>query len=272
MNERVQVIKFGGTSVESPKTFRQSAEIVTRHLDGIKKLDQKRVVVVVSAMGKSTDLLHNIIANAKKGLDYLPDLEKFHQQADLVVESLSDKSSVERLKVHNSNVVENINRYAQATSTFGTIPDNYRDWVVSAGERVSGPIFQGYLEEAGINSSYIDPDKVLMTDGKFGQGTPLINQTRDMLKTAVLPHFNRGEVVVMGGYFGGTKDGGVVTLGRGGSDRSATALAQALSMWYPSAEVYLYKADVAGVMSADPRVVPSAHLIDHLRYEEAADL
>lgn len=144
---------------------------------------------------------------------------------------------------------------------------------MAGGERVIAPIGASYLRvlfDVQADSIY-SPD-VMTTDSKFGGASVNISATRERIKSSVLPLFDNNEIIVAGGYAGKDKEGRNTTLGRSGSDTSATAYARALSVWFQNITVFYCKGGLRGVLSAHPKYVENAQLIAHLLYDEAIEL
>ena len=140
------------------------------------------------------------------------------------------------------------------------------DSVLSYGERLSARLFAAALSSA-MPVQHIDATDVIRTDGRFGNAAPDIAATAACAREHVLPALQAGKVVIVPGFIGAGRDGELVTLGRGGSDLTATLLARALG----AREVHLWK-DVPGILTADPRVVPTARVVAQLTVREAAEL
>ena len=142
-----------------------------------------------------------------------------------------------------------------------------RDDILARGERLSAAILSAALERAGIPSTVADAQEFLHTDGRAGNAAPDLARTDESARAALEPLLDRGLLVVVPGFIGAGRDGEIVTLGRGGTDLTATVLARALE----ANEVTLWK-DVAGCMTADPRLVPDARVVPLLDAREASEL
>jgi bifunctional aspartokinase / homoserine dehydrogenase 1 len=123
------------------------------------------------------------------------------------------------------------------------------------------------LTELGCPSVSIQGSELIVTDGEHGNASPLPAETREKVRARLLPHLEKGEAVIVSGFMGATETGLLTTLGRGGSDYSATILGAALD----AAEIVIWT-DVEGVMTADPRLVPAARTLNEISYNEAAAL
>ena len=139
--------------------------------------------------------------------------------------------------------------------------------ISGTGERLSAPLLAAVLRANGVAAEWVDAAEIVVTDDNFGNADPLIEPTTVHVKSRLQPLLNGGVVPVITGFIGATKDGISTTLGRGGSDYSAAILGAALH----ADEVQIWT-DVNGIMTADPRVVPTARTIPEISYIEAAEL
>ncbi len=141
------------------------------------------------------------------------------------------------------------------------------DRVAGWGEGCLIPILAGVLRERGVAAQAVAAERVIVTDDRFGSANPDLAATTDRAAAALRPLLAAGTVPVLGGFVGATPDGATTTLGRGGSDFSASILGHALD----ADEVWIWT-DVNGVLTADPRLVPDARPLPALSYAEAAEL
>jgi aspartate kinase len=141
------------------------------------------------------------------------------------------------------------------------------DAISSIGERVNARIVAARLREQGLRAKAVDATQVIVTDDRFQQATPLMDQTRGRVQNHLIPLLEEGVVPVVTGFMGATEDGITTTLGRGGSDYSASILGAALD----ADEVWTWT-DVDGVLTSDPRIVSDAHIIPELSYSEVGEL
>jgi aspartate kinase len=146
-------------------------------------------------------------------------------------------------------------------------PPRSVDEALAVGELLSALLVSEFLQTEGISSEAINAWELVVTDAVFGNASPLMEPTRDKARARLLPLLERGVLPVITGFNGATADGRPTTLGRGGSDFSASILAAALD----AAEVWIWT-DVDGIMSADPRLVPDVVVLDEVTYAEAAEL
>lgn len=226
-------------------------------------------VVVVSAMSKVTDLLLDTLRHAEGGdheglANGLAALEKRH------VETCRELLPAERCEAvlpRLRAIVAEFERIANGMLMLGERPPRSVDEAVAIGERLSTVLMAEYLESAGVPSAAINARDVIVTDAVFGNATPLLEPTRQKANQALRPLLEEGRLPVVTGFNGATADGRPTTLGRGGSDFSASILAGALD----ASELWIWT-DVDGIMTADPRLVPDAAVLDQVTYREAAEL
>jgi aspartate kinase len=256
-------MKFGGSSVDGAGAIRQAARQVIRARD-----EGHAVVVVVSAMRGVTDLLIEAALSAAGGHAAAPSTarqalwEKHHAAA---VELLPDDywGVLGEIEAELSNFANLVS----ATSVLGEITPRALDFISSLGERFSALLFAAYLSSQDAPATPVMADTFLVTDTTFGNANPQLEPTRTRARAALLPMWEEHITPVVTGFLGATPAGIVTTLGRGGSDYTASILAYALD----ADEIWIWS-DVDGVLTADPRIVPEAHTIDRLSYTEAAEL
>ncbi|MEM3624837.1 MAG: aspartate kinase, partial [Nitrososphaerales archaeon] len=142
------------------------------------------------------------------------------------------------------------------------------DYVLSFGERLSAPILCYSLLDIGLSSKFFSgKDAGIVTDSNYGEARPLINLTKYRVKQKLEPLLNKGIIPVVTGYIASTQEGFITTLGRGGSDYSATIIGASLKV----DEVYIWT-DVDGLMTADPKIVPSAKTMPEISFQEAIEM
>jgi aspartokinase/homoserine dehydrogenase 1 len=168
---------------------------------------------------------------------------------------------------HIADVFQELEALAQGLRLLRELTSRTTDYLVSRGERLSAQLFAATLEQAGSKAKYVDAVDVVHTDAAFGQASPDFGRTDRAAHRLLVPLLTRGIVPVVPGFLGATPAGEVATLGRGGSDLTATLLARAVG----ASRVSLWK-DVPGLLTADPRVVPDARVIPQLHAREAAEL
>jgi aspartate kinase len=256
------VMKFGGATI---KELGYSG--VRELIDKVRpKAD---VVVVVSAVDGVTDTLDEAARRAMDGDEehvkrVLEDLRKLH--LDLIQKSLK-KDDAEAGKLVGAILTE-LERALYGIMYLGELTRRSLDHVLSFGETISCKLGAHLLTRLGTPAVGLTGKEAgITTDEEFGNARPLMNLTWMKVNTKVTPLLREHLVPVVGGFCGSTQDGHVTTLGRGGSDYTATILASALK----ADEVWLWT-DVNGIMSADPKIVSEAVTIPELTYREATEL
>lgn len=256
------VMKFGGSSLASATAIRRAAFLVRSEA-------HRNPTVVVSALGKTTDQLVEILEHASCGRSYLAwtkqkDLLDFHY--GLTGELLSGEGA-DRADAYLRSLSRELHLLAIDIAENGLeVTPQMRDQVLAMGERMSSHLVATAFTRTGLDSTYLDSREVIVTDGNFGEATPLQWETYTKLRAAI-PTKSGGPVVVLGGFIGATVDGWTTTLGRGGSDFTASLVGAALQ----AEEIQIWT-DVDGVMTCDPRLRRSVHRLTSLSYEEAAEL
>ncbi|HVB55065.1 MAG TPA: lysine-sensitive aspartokinase 3 [Candidatus Acidoferrales bacterium] len=255
------VMKFGGTSVESSAAIERVAGIVRSRLP-------RHPVVVVSAMGKTTNALLALAAEATRSnraqaMAQLHSLEEFHRRESLPLVSGEGRSQLERILAdHFRDLAEMV----EGLCALGELTPRSLDAVASYGERLSSGIVALAFESLGIPSAHLDARGVIVTDSRFTQASPIIGDTYARISTAISA-IGRDRVVVLGGYIAANHEGVTTTLGRGGSDFSAALVGAAID----AEEIEIWT-DVDGVLTCDPTLVPDAHPVTSMSFDEAAEL
>jgi len=264
MSKPLCVMKFGGTSVGDADCIRRAAAIVKA------AAAKSPVVVVVSAMSGVTNRLIDAAKKAQAGQsDPIPaliaDLRKQHITA---LEALvSDAKRRAEIAAALDLVLRELDRFLQGTALLRELTPRTLDAISGIGERLSTPLLSGAVHELGVPSAAVSATELIVTDAHHGRAEPLMAQTRERSAKRLRPLLDQGIVPVVTGFIGATVDGVQTTLGRGGSDYSATILGAALD-----AHETIIWTDVDGVKTADPRIVPEARTIPEISYNEAAEL
>ncbi len=263
MMNNLLVMKFGGTSVGSAARMKASAGIA---MDAAKT---RPVAIVVSAMSKITDLLLDTMKHAEagdqKGIETNIALLR-HRHHEALAEVLPEPQQ-EDIRLQVDALVDEFERIISGMLMLGDRPVRSVDEAVAIGERLSALIVSEYMESQGARSAAVNAAEVVVTDAVFGNASPVMKATEVKARAKLWPMLEAGMLPVVTGFNGATADGRPTTLGRGGSDFSASILAAALN----AQELWIWT-DVDGIMSADPRLVPNAKVLDELSFAEAAEL
>ena len=264
MKPHLQVMKFGGTSVGDASCIARVAEIVAQ---------ASRVgplVVVVSAMSGVTNRLIEAATCSETGdreraVELLEILREQHFEALKILIQNPETRNLIALGIEE--LLREAQRLCEGTALIHELTVRTLDSVSSLGERLSAPLVAGALSERGVRSEAIEATGLIVTDSYHGAAEPLMEPTQIRCEARLRPLLQQGIVPVVTGFIGATAEGVLTTLGRGGSDYSATILGGALD-----ADEVIIWTDVNGVLTADPRLVPSARTIPEISYREAAEL
>ncbi len=261
-NARLEVWKFGGASLADAGAVKNAVSLVRAHRDPL--------VVVVSALGGVTDLL---LDGAKRSAAGTPEAASaaaalFLRRHRNLAHALVPRGAARRrlLALADSQARE-YREIAHAVAALADLSSRASDTLVARGERAASAVFAAALANAGRRAERVDAASIVVTDGRHGQAAPELVETRRRVRKALLPRLRRGIVPVVPGFIGSAPDGTVATLGRGGSDLTATILARALG----ASRVVLWK-DVPGILTADPRAVPDARLLPQMHHREASEV
>jgi len=254
-------MKFGGTSMGSADRMRAAAEIISA------EQKNRPVAVVVSAMSKVTDLLLEALRHAEVGDHTSVDasIGKLLQRHLETCDNLLPNHSAAVSEIQQ--LVNEFRRIANGVLMLGERPPRSVDEAIAVGERLSSVLLARYMESTGIPARAVNGADVIVTDAVFGNATPQMQLTREKCLARLLPDLENGVTPIVTGFNGATVDGRPTTLGRGGSDFSASILAAALD----AQELWIWT-DVDGIMTADPRLVKDVAVLDELTYAEAAEL
>ena len=254
------VLKFGGTSVGSPESIRQVARIVLNY-----KAQQRNIVVVNSAMSGITNLLVEAAERAcNSDSSYLGILEQIKEKHLSTVKVLIDIEKQTPIKQTLGDLFRELEEILYGVSLIKELTPRTSDLVLSFGERMASSILSYFLNESGAESEYLDTRKLIRTDRNFGNARVDFETTNYNIQKHFEEH---SKLQIATGFIAVTDRGATTTLGRGGSDYTASILGGAL----PAERVEIWT-DVDGVMSANPKVVKEAFSLRSLSYEEAMEI
>jgi len=259
---RLAVWKFGGASLADAPAIRKAADLIAAH--------KGPLVVVCSALAGVTDHLLDGARLSMAGQDrqaatVAAGLLVRHRK---IVRDLIPAGPARRALL--SSIDEAAREYRDlcaAVRVLGHVAPGASDMIVSRGERLSAAILATVLRTVRVRADYVDALDVIRTDGTHGGAAPHLHETTALTRRLLLPLVRGRRIGVVPGFIGRGPDGSVTTLGRGGSDLTATLIARAMG----AAEVVLWK-DVPGILTADPRMVADARLIPQLHHREAAEV
>ncbi len=256
------VMKFGGTSVGDAKAIERVVAIVRDRLP-------QRPVVVVSAMARVTDQLLQMARAAgagdrKTALTLARELRERHYNT---AGELLGTALFTQFHSDLGTEFEELEELLRGISAVGELTPRTTDHVASFGEVLSSKLVTAALSAHAIESTLVDARDCIVTDDAFTRAAPAFEDTNAKLREILQPLLDEGRVPVMGGFIGSTRAGVTTTIGRGGSDFSASIVGAGLG-----AERIEVWTDVDGMMTTDPNLCPDAHRIKVISFDEAAEL
>jgi aspartokinase/homoserine dehydrogenase 1 len=260
--QALEVWKFGGASLADGEAIGRAAARIASH-DG-------RLVIVASALGGMTDLLLEAAEHAAAGdLDAAARAaETFRARHDAAAAIAIGSAAARRdISARIQQSAAEFGELCRAIGVLRHLETRTRDAMVSRGEQLSAALLAAAVEWAKRRARFVDAADIVRTDDAYGSAAPLLGETARMARRLLKPLLARQVTPIVPGFIGRAPDGSITTLGRGGSDLTATLLGRVLG----ARRVVLWK-DVPGILTADPRLVPDARLIPELHHQEAAEV
>ncbi|MFH1328134.1 MAG: aspartate kinase [Candidatus Bathyarchaeota archaeon] len=260
------VMKFGGTSIASGRHIRNICSLIAGTL-----AQKNKVIVVVSALGNVTDDLVKACSSSEKGnkklvSKHIKNISKTHFLAAKT--TIKNKAIQNKVSRQIETTISELDNVLKGVISLHELTPRVRDYVLSFGERLSIILISGALNSLGINSEHFTgKDAGIVTDSNFGEARPLTKVTLYQVRNKLAPLVEKGVTPVVAGFIATNQNGVTTTLGRGGSDYTASLVGSALGV----DEIWLWT-DVNGLMTADPRIEPSAKTISELSYQEAIEM
>lgn len=257
-------MKFGGTSVGSAERIAEAASLVLKSVR-----EGHQVVVVTSAMSGVTNKLIAAAENAVRGSWHISVKDELYEPHRNAAHLLIKDDAGRRRDALSAMLkhVEQFETLCKGLTMIRELSPRTLDAISGIGEMLCAPLLSGAIASQGNPSTPIEATDLIVTNDQFGQAEPLMDKTREKMRARLLPMLDAGEVPVITGFIGANEDGVTTTLGRGGSDYSASIVGAALD----ADEVWIWT-DVDGVMSANPAEVPEARTLREISYSEAAEL
>ncbi len=254
----MQVFKFGGASVKDAEGVKNVVEV-------LKQFPDQKISVIVSAMGKTTNALERLAKayfyKTENADAILEEIKKYH--LDICHQLFPNNAHAIYTELENTFVELHWAIEDEPTHGF----DFEYDQIVSMGEIISSKIISAYLNEVGFTNKWIDARGLIQTDNSYREGKVDFELTEALVIRDLEPVFNLVNIIVTQGFIGGTSENFTTTLGREGSDYTASILAYCLN----AKNVTIWK-DVPGVLNADPKWFSHTKKIDELSYHDAIEL
>lgn len=260
------VMKFGGTSVASGENIRRIANLIVSHIR-----QGHKIVAVVSALDGATEKLLEAAEKAeKRDRDFIQSFKQELLASHLkVIDKAVKKASVRKeIQQITKATVDELGKVLTGIIYVGELTPRSRDYILSFGERLSTPIVYGALKDVELEACFLTGSEAgIVTDANFGEAVPLMNVTKLQVKERLEQLLTKGIIPVVTGFIAATQDGVTTTLGRGGSDYTATIIGAALAV----EEVWIWT-DVDGLMTSDPKIVPNAKTLPEISFKEALEM
>lgn len=259
-------MKFGGSLLDNEKKLLNVINIIKSYYS----LDFE-IVVVASALYGITDKISTLCDEIKQikrnSLDlFLENIQNVH--INLVEKVIQDKKEKEKLLQLLKDLLNEFREVLLGIFILKDVTPKSRDYLFSFGERLSTPIVSFALKSIGINSVFLNGKEVgILTDSNFGDAKPLINTTKLRVHHKIEPFLKEKIIPVVTGFIGFDQNGNTTTIGRGGSDYSATIIAASIN----ANEVWLW-GDIDGLMTADTKIVKNALVLEEISFSEALEL
>ena len=261
------VMKFGGTAVANGEKIKTAANLVMRSKEAAENME---IVVVTSAIYAVTDTIYeqaNRIAEegkVEKVKEFVGELRNKHNMAASV--AIGDTQVLEKVKGEIKERTAEMEKALTGISLLGELTLRSLDYIGSFGERLAAPILAGAIQSAGIDAVHFTGGDIgIITNAEYGSAQ-LMGGVEQEVRARIMPLLG-DKIPVVCGFTGETKDGKITTLGRGGSDYTATIIGAAID----ADEIWLWK-DTEGIMSADPKRIKNARKIPYISYIEAMEL
>ena len=251
----MKVIKFGGTSVATSKSLKNVFSIIEN--------EKENTIIVVSALGGITDLLHDFISSkGNSSVDYLKEIEERHLEIIHGLSKVENQSSLLSFLKQQLNELESI---LEAVSTIDEITKKTISKVLSFGEILSSKIIFELLNQRGNDISYLDSREIIFT--KYHNNNEIIDEEKTGISISNNIELIDSKLIIMPGFIATDSNNEISNLGRGGSDYTASVMAN-----YTNSEALEIWTDVSGVFSANPKIVKNSKAIESLSYKEAMEL
>ncbi len=258
------VMKFGGSSMANAPRMKSAARTIQRFSR------ENRIIVVASAMNDTTDMLMKMGELAQGGAtgrpkNILSKLQRLHLKT---AQQVSQRGTIKETIAKIRQLNHELERTVEGISHLRELTPRSRDYLLSFGERLSTPLLTAAMQSEGLRARALTGSEAgITTDDNFGEARPLIEVSYHQIRQRLEPIINRKEIPVVAGYVASTVDGSITTLGRGGSDYTASLLGAGLGV----DEIWIWT-DVDGLMTADPRIVKDAVVLPSISFGEALEL
>src|ERR687888_247727 len=261
------VMKFGGSAVNSPNNVIHVANLV----ESYKHKGNNEIIGVVSAIRGMTDDILSISNRIKKGdqvsiKDFIKNVRNIH--LTIINQAITNEKIKNEALSTITKLLNELEDILEGISLLSDVTPKSLDYLMSFGERLSTPIVSFTLRDIGIRSEYLTGKEVgILTDSNFGEARPLMDTTKLRVVHKIEPLLKDNIIPIITGFIGTDQNGNITTIGRGGSDYTASIIAASIN----ANEVWLWS-DVDGLMTADPKIVKKAKVLREVSFAEAMEM
>jgi aspartate kinase len=261
------VMKFGGTAINSADKVRHIASLIKSQ----KEKGNNEIVGVISAARGMTDKISSIPLNIKTSdkqfiTDFLKDTNYIH--INIIDNAIKNEKLKNAARSVLTALIKELEDILTGVLLLGEITPKSLDYLMSFGERLSTPIVSFALRDIGSLSEYLTGKEAgILTDSNYGEARPLMDTTRLRVVHKIEPLLSSNVIPIVTGFIGADQNGNTTTIGRGGSDYTATIIASSID-----ADEVWFLGDVDGLMTADPKIVSEARVIREVSFAEAMEM
>src|SRR6476661_2446690 len=261
------VMKFGGTAINSADKVIHVANLIKSE----KEKGNNDIVGVISAMRGMTDGILSMSEDIKRGDKasiggFLKNMREVH--LNIIEQAVKDVKIKNEARHVVTTLLEELEDILDGIVLLSEITPKSLDYLLSFGERLSTPLVSFALRDIGLNAQYMTGKEAgILTDSSFGAANPLIDTTKLRVLNKIEPLLNERKIPIITGFIGADQNGNITTLGRGGSDYTATIVAAATN----ADEVWIWS-DVDGLLTADPKIVKNARVLREISFAEAMEM
>ncbi len=255
-------MKYGGTSVENAEKFLNSAKIAIETYN-----KGNEVVVIVSAMSGVTDMLLDAANKSLKGENISQIINELRSKHFEACKNIIDKELLSNTKKSIENLLLDLEKSLMGVHYLGELSLRSKDRIVSFGERLSSLILSKTIQSQGLSSEKIDAFSLIVTNNMFGEASVFFDKSYTKISDSISPLLKKDTIPVITGFIAKSIDGDITTLGRGGSDYTASIVGAGID----ADEIWIMT-DVDGIMTTNPKICSSAYTIPEMSYLEAMEL
>jgi aspartate kinase len=261
----MKILKFGGSSVKNANAMRNVAEIISDY--------NEKILVVLSACGGITNKITesiNVAANDKNYKKYIDEINSHH--LNIIDELITNNELHTKAKNRINELIKSLSEIHEGVNLLNECTPKSIDQATSFGELLSTSVFYFYLKNKGLNASIINSSEIITTDSQFNSASVIFDKFYSNVNEKLLPEINDNNIIIAQGFIASDEQGRTTTLGRGGSDYSASLYGAGLKKSGIAVEEIQIWTDVSGVLSGDPRKLLNTKTVPVMTFSEIREL